>query len=179
MLSFFTSLLPTSFLPEWLSLEMNPLDCALQGEFFSSLFSVVSTWAIPTLIWPDLSCFLAVWPAGLIGACGISVLCSLMRVHLFLEEHRWGIYLLPDLALEIESRNCMDSQLSILKRSTNFLHILKMHLFSVFLIWPPSPAAAIKMKKTHWIRRHTVIKGQIQMDSTAWFSFSLWLWFWQ
>eukprot|EP00066_Takifugu_rubripes_P030302 XP_011619568.1 PREDICTED: transmembrane protein 82 isoform X1 [Takifugu rubripes] len=54
MLSFFTSLLPTSFLPEWLSLEMNPLDCVLQG---------------------------------LIGACGISVLCSLMRVHLFLEEH--------------------------------------------------------------------------------------------
>lgn len=40
-------------------------------------------------------------------------------------------------------------------------------------------AAAIKMKKTHWIRRYTVIKGQIKLDSTGWFSFSLWLWFWQ
>lgn len=57
MLSFFTLLLPTSFLPEWLSLDMNPLDCVLQG---------------------------------LIGACGISVLCSFMKVHLFLEEHSWS-----------------------------------------------------------------------------------------
>lgn len=130
-----------------------------------------------------LSYFFAVCPAGLIGACGISVLCSLMRVHLFLEEHRWGIcfvfcFFLPDLALEIEYHNCMDSQ-SILKRSTHFRHILKTHLFSVFPFWPPPPAAAIKMKKTHWIRRHKVIKGKIQMDSTGWFSFSLWLWFWQ
>ncbi|TKS77223.1 Transmembrane protein 82 [Collichthys lucidus] len=57
MLSFITSFLPTSyFLPEWLTLDTNPLDCLLQG---------------------------------LVGACGISVLCSLMRVHLFLEE-RWS-----------------------------------------------------------------------------------------
>ncbi|XP_029362827.1 transmembrane protein 82 [Echeneis naucrates] len=27
---------------------------------------------------------------GLVGACGISVLCSLMRVHLFLEEESWS-----------------------------------------------------------------------------------------
>ncbi|XP_070695812.1 transmembrane protein 82 isoform X2 [Pempheris klunzingeri] len=54
MLSFITSLLPTSyFLPGWLTLDTNPLDSLLQG---------------------------------LVGACGISVLCSLMRVHLFLEE---------------------------------------------------------------------------------------------
>ncbi|XP_073327174.1 transmembrane protein 82 isoform X2 [Pagrus major] len=53
MFSFITSLLPTSFLPEWLTLETNPVDCLLQG---------------------------------LVGACAISVLCSLLRVHLFLEE---------------------------------------------------------------------------------------------
>ncbi|XP_053173435.1 transmembrane protein 82 isoform X2 [Scomber japonicus] len=54
MLSFITSLLPTSYLlPGWLTLETNPLDDLLQG---------------------------------LVGACGISVLCSLMRVHLFVEE---------------------------------------------------------------------------------------------
>nr|XP_046253548.1 transmembrane protein 82 [Scatophagus argus] len=53
MFSFITSLLPTSFLPGWLTLDTNPLDCLLQG---------------------------------LVGACGISVLCSLMRVHLLLEE---------------------------------------------------------------------------------------------
>ncbi|XP_051280235.1 transmembrane protein 82 [Dicentrarchus labrax] len=58
MLSFFTSLLPTSyFLPGWLTLDTNPLDSLLQG---------------------------------LIGACGISVLCSLVRVHLFLEEESWS-----------------------------------------------------------------------------------------
>lgn len=54
MLSFLTWLLPTSFLPGWLTLDTNPVDCLLQG---------------------------------LIGACGISVLCSLMRVHFFLEDH--------------------------------------------------------------------------------------------
>ncbi|XP_068607124.1 transmembrane protein 82 [Brachionichthys hirsutus] len=53
MLSFIASLLPTRFLPGWLSLESNPMHCLLQA---------------------------------LVGACGISVLCSLMRVHLFLEE---------------------------------------------------------------------------------------------
>ncbi|XP_030280028.1 transmembrane protein 82 [Sparus aurata] len=53
MFSFITSRLPTSFLPGWLTLETNPLDCLLQG---------------------------------LVGACAISVLCSLLRVHLFLEE---------------------------------------------------------------------------------------------
>lgn len=99
MLSFFTSLLPTSFLPEWLSLEMNPLDCVLQGELFSSVFCCVHL-GHSYIDMTRLSCFLAVCPAGLIGACGISVLCSLMRVHLFLEEHRLGICLLPDLALE-------------------------------------------------------------------------------
>ncbi|XP_040007986.1 transmembrane protein 82 [Xiphias gladius] len=58
MLSFITSLLPTSyFLPGWLTLDTNPLDSLLQG---------------------------------LIGACGISVLCSLLRVHLFLEEESWS-----------------------------------------------------------------------------------------
>uniref|UniRef100_A0A3Q1EUC8 Transmembrane protein 82 n=1 Tax=Acanthochromis polyacanthus TaxID=80966 RepID=A0A3Q1EUC8_9TELE len=51
MLSFITSFLPTSyFIPEWLTLDINPLDGLLQG---------------------------------LVGACGISVLCSLLRVHLF------------------------------------------------------------------------------------------------
>lgn len=30
-----------------------------------------------------------VWPTGLVGACGISILCSILRVCLFLEEHRW------------------------------------------------------------------------------------------
>ncbi|XP_022049744.1 transmembrane protein 82 isoform X2 [Acanthochromis polyacanthus] len=54
MLSFITSFLPTSyFIPEWLTLDINPLDGLLQG---------------------------------LVGACGISVLCSLLRVHLLLEE---------------------------------------------------------------------------------------------
>ncbi|XP_040902144.1 transmembrane protein 82 [Toxotes jaculatrix] len=58
MLSFITSLLPTSyFLPGWLTLDTNPLDSLLQG---------------------------------LVGACGISVLCSLMRVHIFLEEESWS-----------------------------------------------------------------------------------------
>ncbi|KAM7404373.1 hypothetical protein PAMP_011725 [Pampus punctatissimus] len=58
MLSFLTSLLPTSyFLPGWLTLDTNPLNHLLQG---------------------------------LVGACGISVLCSLMRVHLFLEEQSWS-----------------------------------------------------------------------------------------
>ncbi|KAM9350310.1 transmembrane protein 82 [Symphorus nematophorus] len=33
-----------------------------------------------------VDCFLQ----GLVGACGISVLCSLMRVHLFLEEESWS-----------------------------------------------------------------------------------------
>uniref|UniRef100_UPI003AAE1837 transmembrane protein 82 n=1 Tax=Centroberyx gerrardi TaxID=166262 RepID=UPI003AAE1837 len=50
MLSFIMSFLPA--LPEWLTLDANPLDSLLQG---------------------------------LVGACGISVLCNLMRVHLFLE----------------------------------------------------------------------------------------------
>ncbi|KAM3618240.1 uncharacterized protein V6R79_017823 [Siganus canaliculatus] len=53
MLSFIKSFLPTSYLPEFLTLDTNPVDCLLQG---------------------------------LVGACGISVLCSLLRVHLFLEE---------------------------------------------------------------------------------------------
>ncbi|XP_031142638.1 transmembrane protein 82 [Sander lucioperca] len=54
MLSFITSLIPTSYLiPGWLTLDINPLDSLLQG---------------------------------LVGACGISVLCSTMRLHLFLEE---------------------------------------------------------------------------------------------
>ncbi|XP_035500445.1 transmembrane protein 82 isoform X1 [Scophthalmus maximus] len=58
MLSFVTSLLPTSyFLPGWLILDTNPLDSLLQG---------------------------------LVGACGISVLCSLIRLHLFLEEESPG-----------------------------------------------------------------------------------------
>lgn len=42
MLSFFTSLLPTTFLSEWLTLDANPVDCLLQGEFLASLLSVVS-----------------------------------------------------------------------------------------------------------------------------------------
>ncbi|XP_034732482.1 transmembrane protein 82 [Etheostoma cragini] len=54
MLSFITSLIPTSYLlPGWLTLDINPLDSLLQG---------------------------------LVGACGISVLCSTIRLHLFLEE---------------------------------------------------------------------------------------------
>uniref|UniRef100_UPI0037E810A8 transmembrane protein 82 n=1 Tax=Semicossyphus pulcher TaxID=241346 RepID=UPI0037E810A8 len=54
MFSFIWSFIPTSyFLPEWLTLDTNPVDSLLQG---------------------------------LVGACGISVLCSLLRVHLFLEE---------------------------------------------------------------------------------------------
>ncbi|KAM9856350.1 transmembrane protein 82 [Aulostomus maculatus] len=58
MLSFIMSLLPTSYLlPEWLTLDTNPLHGLFQG---------------------------------LIGACGISVLCSLMRVHMFLEEESWS-----------------------------------------------------------------------------------------
>lgn len=57
MFSFFTSFLPTSyFVPEWLSLDVNPVHSFLQG---------------------------------LVGACGISVLCSLLRVHLFLKEESW------------------------------------------------------------------------------------------
>ena len=40
MFSFITSRLPTSFLPGWLTLETNPLDCLLQGEFY--LFSLAS-----------------------------------------------------------------------------------------------------------------------------------------
>ncbi|XP_056278594.1 transmembrane protein 82 [Pseudoliparis swirei] len=53
MFSFITSFIPTSYIPEWFTLDANPVTCLLQG---------------------------------LIGACGISVLCSLMRLHLFLEE---------------------------------------------------------------------------------------------
>ncbi|XP_034551802.1 transmembrane protein 82 [Notolabrus celidotus] len=53
MFSFIWSFVPTSyFIPEWLTLDTNPVDSLLQG---------------------------------LVGACGISMLCSLMRVHLFLE----------------------------------------------------------------------------------------------
>ncbi|XP_071369935.1 transmembrane protein 82 [Centroberyx affinis] len=55
MLSFIMSFLPA--LPEWLTLDANPLDSLLQG---------------------------------LVGACGISVLCNLMRVHLFLEAESWS-----------------------------------------------------------------------------------------
>ncbi|XP_060913411.1 transmembrane protein 82 isoform X1 [Labrus mixtus] len=58
MFSFITSFIPTSyFIPEWLTLDINPVDSLLQG---------------------------------LVGACGISVLCSLLRVHLFLEETSWS-----------------------------------------------------------------------------------------
>uniref|UniRef100_A0A3Q0R1Y1 Transmembrane protein 82 n=1 Tax=Amphilophus citrinellus TaxID=61819 RepID=A0A3Q0R1Y1_AMPCI len=54
MLSFITSLLPTSyFIPGWLTLDINPLESLLQG---------------------------------LVAACGISVLCSLLRVHLLNAE---------------------------------------------------------------------------------------------
>ncbi|XP_040049296.1 transmembrane protein 82 isoform X1 [Gasterosteus aculeatus] len=58
MLSFFTSLIPTSyFLPGWLTPDTNPVHSLLQG---------------------------------LVGACGISVLCSLIRLHLFLKEESWS-----------------------------------------------------------------------------------------
>ncbi|KAM6983189.1 transmembrane protein 82 [Tautogolabrus adspersus] len=58
MFSFIASFIPTSyFIPEWLTLDTNPVDSLLQG---------------------------------LVGACGISVLCSLLRAHLFLEETSWS-----------------------------------------------------------------------------------------
>ncbi|XP_067096645.1 transmembrane protein 82-like [Osmerus mordax] len=53
MFSFITSFLPN--LPEWLTLDANPLESLLQG---------------------------------VVGACGISILCNLLRVHLFLESER-------------------------------------------------------------------------------------------
>ncbi|XP_046896797.1 transmembrane protein 82 isoform X2 [Hypomesus transpacificus] len=53
MFSFITSFLPN--LPEWLTLDANPLESLLQG---------------------------------VVGACGVSILCNLLRVHLFLESER-------------------------------------------------------------------------------------------
>lgn len=44
MLSFITSLFPTSyFLPGWLTLDTNPLDSLLQGELLVHSFSLTST----------------------------------------------------------------------------------------------------------------------------------------
>ncbi|XP_075949120.1 transmembrane protein 82 [Anarhichas minor] len=57
MFSFITSFIPTSYFPEWLTLDTNPVNSFLQG---------------------------------LVGACGILVLCSLIRLHLFLEEESWS-----------------------------------------------------------------------------------------
>lgn len=47
MLSFITSLLPTSYLlPGWLTLETNPLDDLLQGELFVHSFSQNCTYEL-------------------------------------------------------------------------------------------------------------------------------------
>lgn len=108
MLSFITSLLPTYFLPEWLALDTNPVDSLLQGELLIHSFSVTSraekaffylTIYVCLFLW--LACIIGyivsvMCPIGLIGACGISVLCSLLRVHVLLEEHKWENYLLTD-----------------------------------------------------------------------------------
>ncbi|CAJ1055389.1 transmembrane protein 82 [Xyrichtys novacula] len=56
----------------------------------SFIWSLIPTsYFIPEWLTPDtnpLDSFLQ----GLVGACGISVLCSLMRLHLFLEEESWS-----------------------------------------------------------------------------------------
>lgn len=64
----------------------------LVDSWYKSSGLFTSRWAFVDLfliapISHKFSCNL-VWPAGLIGACGISVLCALMRVHFYLEQHR-------------------------------------------------------------------------------------------
>lgn len=113
MLSFFTSLLPTSFLPGWLSLEMNPLDCVLQGELFTSLFPVVSTWAVPTWIWPNSRVSLACradWSVWDLCALLLDESAFISRGTQVrdLSFARFGF-----------GDSVMDSQLGILKRSTS------------------------------------------------------------
>ena len=58
--------------------------------------STVGGWSVILVVSSVL-----LWPAGLVGASGISVLCSLMRVHLFLEEERWGYCLLIDVCMKM------------------------------------------------------------------------------
>lgn len=176
MLSFFTSLLPTSFLPEWLSLEMNPLDCVLQGEPQTCLFPAASTWL------PTISLWICLHDVSMSCRADWSMwdLCALLLDESPFFPRRAQV---RDLSLVRFDFGDWFFWLGFTSRHTekicNFSSCSQN--ISVFcmshLTFPP--AAAIKMKKTHWIRRYTVIKGQIQMDSAGWFSFSLWLWFWQ
>lgn len=56
---------------------------------FSFIWSLIPTsYFIPEWLTPDTNPVDSLLQ-GLVGACGISVLCSLVRVHLFLEEESW------------------------------------------------------------------------------------------
>lgn len=109
MLSLITSFLPS--LPGWLTLDANPLDSLLQGEMFVSFLATPGKGPSPFLVCSEClfagcySCCTFILrtifyntillmtnvlcDTGLVGACGISVLCNLLRVHVFLEAERW------------------------------------------------------------------------------------------
>lgn len=72
---------------------------------------------------------------GLVGACGISVLCSLLRVHLFLEE-RWEkpLFIFID-SLSVGILSCFHSSFEvfdddILSFGSGLLWFFLMHLIS-------------------------------------------------
>lgn len=60
---------------------------------FTVYFKASNSPCCSYLLWilHDLCWLRVVWFAGLVGACGISVLSALLRVHIFLEE-KWGFF---------------------------------------------------------------------------------------
>lgn len=136
MFSFITSFLPTFFLPGWLTLDTNPLDGLLQGELlFDSGFYLKCT-NDSSLVWKlDF-----VWLAGLVGACGISVLCSLLRVHLLLEE-RWE----KDLMIHFHFHRCSFSMCGTVKYLLYVFQFIYINLLKKRLIF-----CNLQLKRKKW-----------------------------
>lgn len=73
---------------EWTPVGLSPIDNFFQGEFFFSkgnktLQFFCGKYLPLSFLWCCLDF------KGLVGACGISVLCSLMRVYHFIQPCRW------------------------------------------------------------------------------------------
>lgn len=196
MLSFITSLLPTSyFLPGWLTLDTNPLDSLLQGEHrvhsvsrLSELLQAVfklHRWLECVLVmqnqcyvtrrtdrcmW-DLCAMLLVESALIFRGREVRKLHFNRPLH----EEEFGVKLYNLTGLQDFKFSPFLSKYSHFSADSNCLHFP----FISHLSFPPQPTAGvIKMIKTHQARGDPVIKGELKLDLLGCSSFSLWLGFW-
>lgn len=76
---------PFSWIPEILPLESNPIDCFFQGELILRELWVNNVAQVFHGKYMYKQLWFCLRFKGVVAACGVSVLCSLMRVYYFTE----------------------------------------------------------------------------------------------